>query len=77
MQQQDFEWFVANFKDLYQQYGKTILAIKDRTVIGTFKTYADAVREVSRVEPIGSFIVQECGPDKSSYTVQIASLNLR
>lgn len=75
MQELDFEWFVENMQELYKKYGRVFLAIKNKTILGSYKTYAEGVNETAKKEPLGSFIVQECGPDESAYTVYIASAN--
>lgn len=75
MQEKDFLWFMDNMKNLFQRYGHSFLAIKNQKVLGSYSTYAEGVRETEKTEPMGSFIVQECGPDESAYTVCIASMN--
>ena len=75
MQDMDFEWFKENMPSLYEMYGHCFLAIKDKRVIGAYGKYADAVRETAKTEPMGSFIVQECGEDENVYTNFISSAN--
>lgn len=72
---EDYKWFLDNYGDLYNQYGETFLAIKNKTVIGIYRTYAEGVKNTSRTEDIGTFIIQKCGKDDSSYTNYIASMN--
>lgn len=74
-QSADFEWFKANYDELFSKYGIAYLAIKDKTVIGVYKDAGSAVRETSETEPIGSFIVQYCNGDESGYTNYISSMN--
>lgn len=73
-QNKDFEWFVFNNKRLFKKYGEKFLAIKDQKVIGVFDNYADAVRQTSLKEKLGTFIVQQCGKDDSVYTSSIVSV---
>ena len=73
--QEDYKWFLDNYTDLYQKYGDVYLAIKNKTVIGVYQTYAEGVKGSSRTEGIGTFIIQKCGKDDSSYTNYIASMN--
>ena len=75
MQEQDFQWYLDHFEDLYNQYGRKFVAIKNKCVLGVYDSYVDAVRVTLQIEPIGTFIVQECGPDESAYTEYIASMN--
>lgn len=75
MQNTDFNWFVENHNELFAKYGPSFLAIKNKTILGTYDTYALAVKETSLKEELGTFIVQECGADESAYTCYIASMN--
>jgi len=75
MQEKDFEWFVANYKELFEKYGRSFLAIKNEHVLGAYNSFKKAVEATQLTEALGSFIVQECNGDESAYTVQIASMN--
>lgn len=74
-QSNDFKWFKENRRSLFLQYGDTYLAIKNQTVIGSFSSYAEGVRTISKIEPLGTFIVQHCTHDESGYTNHIYSMN--
>ena len=74
MQKQDFQWFKSHLPELYNEYGACYLAIKNEKVLGKYKTLGEGVRETAKSEPMGTFIVQECGPDKSVYTARITSI---
>ena len=73
MQDQDYRWYKDNLQSLFEQYGNSVLAIKNRTVLGVYHTIPEAVDETAKTEQLGTFIVQQCGPDKSAYTAYIAS----
>lgn len=75
MQDADFKWFVENLHDLYTQYGDAYIAIKNKTVLGAYSSYADGVLSTMKTEPLGTFIVQKCGADESAYTNYISSMN--
>jgi len=75
MQDKDFEWFLENYNDLYEKYGRSFLAIKNKNVLGVYDSFADAVDSTAKTEKLGTFIVQECTGDESAYTVQIASMH--
>jgi len=75
MQDTDFKWFLENYQALFQKYGSTNLVIKNKTVLGTYPTYAAGVRTTSKTEELGTFIVQECNGDESAYTNYISSMN--
>lgn len=73
--QEDYKWFLEKYNDLYEKYGEAYLAIKNKKVLGVYNTYADGVRLTSKNEELGTFIIQKCGKDESSYTNYIASMN--
>ena len=75
MQDSDFNWFKEHLSELYKQYGDSYLAIKNQTVIGVYASFADVVKTTAQTEELGTFIVQQCGKDESSFTVHIASMN--
>lgn len=75
MQRKDFEWFLSNYRKLFEQYGSSFLAIKNQQVIGVYRSYAEGVKETLKTQEIGSFIVQKCDGSESAYTNYIASMN--
>ena len=75
MQDRDFEWFLENYIELYNLYGKSFLAIKNMTVLGSYSSFKEALDKTSETNEIGTFIIQECDGTESAYTVQIASAN--
>ena len=77
MQSEDFSWYVDNLKELYSKYGDCYIAIKNKTVLGAYRTPREALKETEKTEDEGSFIVQKCGRDESAYTVSIASACIR
>ena len=75
MQDKDFEWFKEKYEELFSIYGDSILVIKDKKVIGSYKSFREALDTTLQTEKIGTFIVQKCDGTKSAYTSQIASMN--
>ena len=73
MQEEDFKWFLKNHDELFRIYGNTYLAIKNKQVIGTYASYAEAVKHTLETENLGTFIVQKCTGTADGYTNQIAS----
>ena len=69
----DFEWFKQNLSELYKQYGACFLVIKDKEVIGSYPTYAEALKASVKQYNIGEFIIQECGATEAVYTNYISS----
>ena len=61
-QEKDYEWFLDNFLDLYNRYGQSFLAIKNKTVIGVYTSFHEAIENTRLTEELGTFIIQECSP---------------
>ena len=72
---EDYNWFLNNYHELFHKYGESYVVIKNQKVIGVYKTYAEGVRITQKTEKLGTFIVQKCGTDESAYTNYISSLN--
>lgn len=72
----DFEWYLAEFNNLYDTYGDSYVAIKNKKVIGVYNSFAEGVRETEKTEGLGAFIIQKCGRDESAYTTYVLSPNL-
>lgn len=77
MQDSDFQWFMDNYDDIFKKYGESYVAIRDKEVLGTYKSYAEGVKETMKKYPLGSFIVQFCNGDESGYTEYIASMSFK
>lgn len=75
MQDADFEWFKENCYELFKRFGEKYVAIKNKTILGIYESYADGVISTMKSEPAGTFIVQKCGPDETAYTTYISSMN--
>lgn len=74
LQELDYEWFLANYDNLFKEYGVSYLAIKDKKVLGKYASYVEAITETEKTEPAGSFIVQFCDGNKTGYTNHITSM---
>lgn len=73
--QEDYNWFLEKYNELYATYGECYLAIKNKKVLGAYKTYNEGVKQTAKKEKTGTFIIQKCGKDESAYTNYIASMN--
>lgn len=71
----DFKWFVENHEDLYNKYGDSFVAIKDKKVIGVYSSYGEGVRVTSLSQELGTFIIQHCTEDDSGFVGHIYSMN--
>ena len=69
----DFEYFIEHYQELYEKYGHKFIAIKNKTVLGVYKSEIAAMDDISKQYPLGTFIIQECNGDESGYTNYISS----
>lgn len=74
MLENEFQWFLENYDKLYKQYGVSFLAIKNKSVLGVYQSYAEGVKKTLENEELGTFIVQKCNGDESAYTNYIFSM---
>jgi hypothetical protein len=74
LQEIDYKWFLENYHQLYDKYGVAYLAIKGQKVLGKYTSYAEALHETEKAEPIGSFIIQYCNGNETGYTNYISSM---
>lgn len=70
----DFDFFIANYQELFKQYGHKFLAIKNEKVIGAYDSVPDAISKLSPTYKIGTYIIQECTGDDSAYRTTIMRL---
>lgn len=68
---EDFEWFEEHYEEFQHIYGEAFLAIKNKRILGVYDSCAKGVRETMKVEPIGTFIVQEIRRDSIAYIAYI------
>lgn len=68
-QKESFEWYVANFSDLYNKYGNQYIVILDSKVLTNVDTFIDGVNYINNNNLQGKAIVQKCGKDKSAYVI--------
>jgi hypothetical protein len=69
----ELNYFKDHQDDLVARFGRRVLVIRGREVVGDYKSALDAyVEALKRFEP-GTFMLQPCEPGPSAYTVTIAS----
>ena len=59
-QDSDYKWFEENLGELYQRYGDAYVIIKNKTVLGSYRTFHKAVEIARETECPGTYIVQKC-----------------
>lgn len=73
----DFDYFVSNYQELYNQYGHKFLAIKNKEILGAFDSVLEAINSLSSKYEIGTYIIQECTGDDSAYRTTIMRLIIK
>lgn len=74
MQEVDFHWFLEHYQELYEEYGKCYVIVKNKHVLGVSKTMIEGVKQAEQTEEPGTFIVQCCNGDESGYTAHFGTL---
>jgi hypothetical protein len=74
MLENEYQWFLENYNELFKQYGTSFLALKNKSVLGVYQSYAEGVKKTLQNEEPGTFIVQKCNGEKSAYTNYISSM---
>lgn len=69
----DFQWFIKHYDDFYKKYGRCYIAIRHQEILGVFDNQTEGVAEISKIYPLGTFLVQPCSGNASEYTAYIAS----
>lgn len=72
----DFEFFVTHYDELFLQYGRCFLAIRNGAVLGFFKTAKGAFDALAAEYPRGTYILQECTGKTSAYQTRIAGVKV-
>lgn len=73
---EDFEFFLKNYQSIFEKYGNCFVAIRNKTIIGVFKTEKEAIDITSAQYELGEFIIQKCNGDETGYTNYITSWQL-
>jgi len=66
--EKEFDFFVSRQKELVKKYKGKHIAIKDHKVLGAYNSLPEAVKETSKNEELGTFLIQECTPSGKAYT---------
>ena len=64
----EFEYYLQNQEQLVREYNGKVIVIKDRKVIGSYKTRDEAIREASKEHELGTFLVQNVAPGPDAYS---------
>lgn len=70
MLKEDFEYYLAHQDNFAREYEGKVLVIKNKEIIGVYKTEKEAVEKTQREHEIGTFLVQFCSSDPDSVRVR-------
>lgn len=70
---QDYLYFMKHSDMFYQEYGKGYLALRDKKVLGHYKTIIGAYKGLAKNYPPGTYLIQECIADREMYRESIQS----
>lgn len=65
--EREFEYYLKHQDELVQKYSGRIVVIKGEEIIGVFDSDIEAVNQISKTHPLGTFLVQRCEPGNDSY----------
>lgn len=66
--EKEFKYYIKNQKELIKKYDGKYIVIKNEKVIGSYESEIEAIEETSKIEELGTFLVQKCEPGVESYT---------
>ena len=70
----DFDFFIKNYHNFYKKYGHKFLAIKNKEILGAYDSVAETISDLTPTYEVGSYIIQECTDDDSTYRTTIMRL---
>ena len=68
-QKQDYLWFIENTESLYKKHGGKIAVIKNKSVLGIYDQFTDALETTRKSEKLGTFIIQVIYENKGKMAV--------
>lgn len=64
----EFNYYLDHQDELVKQYNGKFLVIKSNKVLGAYDTELEAIKQTSRTEKLGTFLIQKCEPGETNYT---------
>lgn len=64
----EFKYYLDHQDELVKQYNGKFLIIKGDKILGAYDTELEAIEQASKIERLGTFLVQKCEPGEASYT---------
>jgi len=58
LQKIDYQWFLENMESIYKEHGRKIAVIKNKSILGIYERFTDALETTQKTEKLGTFIIQ-------------------
>ncbi|MBU0494384.1 MAG: hypothetical protein KKB13_21245 [Chloroflexi bacterium] len=66
--EKEFDYYVEHQDELVKSYADKYIVLKNETVLGAYDSLQEAIRETTKTEELGTFLVQKVEPGKTNYT---------
>jgi hypothetical protein len=66
--EKEFDFFIQNQEKLFKKYPGKYIVIKNNKILGSYPSISEAISETSKVEKLGTFLVQKCASGKKVFT---------
>ena len=66
--EKEFKFYLDHQAELVKQYEGKFVVIKGSAVIGSYDSEIEALKEISRHNEMGTFLVQKCEAGSENYT---------
>ncbi len=66
--EKEFKYYIDNQDELVKEYRGKFIVIKNDKVLSAYDSILEAIKETSKTEKVGTFLVQKCEPGEENYT---------
>ena len=66
MLRDEFLYYLDNQAKIAEVHEGKVLVIKNKTIVGVYKSETDALKESVKIYKLGSFLIQPCSADPES-----------
>lgn len=76
-QKQDYQWFLENMESIYKEHGRKVAVIKNKSVLGIYEQFTDALEATQKTEKLGTFIIQNIFESKYKMDITTSGYMVR
>ena len=66
--EEDYRWFMSNTETLYKEHGGKIAVVKNKSILGIYDEFLEALETTRKTHELGTFIIQQIYKDKNENT---------